>query len=418
MNRTVAFLIFLSAFAIRLLVAFVIHPWFIAHGYPHWAWEWNDGYDALAKNILAGNGFSLDGIYPTASRMPLYPLFLAIILKLAGPKLYISTAVFIQALLSALTALFCYAGGTKVFNKTAGLVAGLIYSSHLSAIVYVARCTTEPLFFFLIAIASLLFIQTLEKPSAATIIGSGLCFGLSYLVRPTAIALLPFAAVFLRIFDSNKKSILQSIAAFLISLIPLTPWAIRNYSVSKAPIILSTWGGAPWFHGYYFSDNFFKTRGSRLDLDQTAMKIRENIILQRWPDVENLTGINKERFIDKTSTKLVIEKIREKPLRSMFLFARGLVLTWFANYNKSTILIGFVIFVFLFPAFVWTSFKILSAPKSNVSAKFLVALVLFFDLAHAVIYPHIRYFSAALFAVSILAALPYSNILKRLFNIQ
>ncbi|HDH96237.1 MAG TPA: hypothetical protein ENF73_00740, partial [Proteobacteria bacterium] len=62
--KVLALAIFAGALLIRLIVAFWVNPWFVSHGYRHWSWEWNDGYDALARNLVEGRGYSLDGTHP------------------------------------------------------------------------------------------------------------------------------------------------------------------------------------------------------------------------------------------------------------------------------------------------------------------------------------------------------------------
>jgi len=418
MSRKTASIVFAIALAVRLVIAFWVHPWLVSHGYQHWGWEWNDGYDALAKNLISGDGYSLDGIHPTALRMPLYPLLLASILKVVGPNTYIPCVFLIQSLLSALTALICYYLGSRLFDRTSGVIAGLIYALHPSAVIYVARCTTEPLFFFIIALSSLLLVEALDRPKAWTLALAGVCFGLSYLVRPVAILIIPFAALFLRLLHDHKGATKLALLAFLVSLVPLAPWTARNIAASKAPVLLSTWGGAPWFHGYHFSDNFFKVKGSRLTLDQSAMKARKELISKNSPELEKLSGIQRELAIDRASYSLVLQQVKKKPLRSIYIFARGLILTWFANYNKATIILGFVLFAALFPAFVWVSLKIICERSSDAAAKFLVSVVLYFNIVHAVIYPHIRYFSGALFAIAVLAAPAYTKILGKIFHAE
>ena len=412
MNRKVATSLFFAALAIRLVVAFVVQPWFIEHGYEHWSWEWNDGYEALAKNLLAHKGYTLDGTSPTASRMPLYPLFLATILKLFGRRAYIPATFVAQSLLLATVVLLCYHLGTRIFNETAGAIAALIYAFHPSAVIYAARCATEALFFFLLAVATTMLVHALKKPKTLVVASSGLCFGLAYLTRPVAFLVLPFAALFMLALHRDKKPAATTLLVFAVSFLPLVPWAVRNYAASQRLVVLSTWGGAPWFHGYYFSDNFFKVEGSRLQLDQDAMKLREKLIKERWPDIEALDGIERELAADEAAYRLTLEAISRKPLRSAWLFVRGTMLAWFANYNRPTIALGLLLFALLFPAFVWTTLKITKRTFDDPSAKLLVAVVIYFDVVHAIIYPHIRYFSAALFCVAVLAGAAYAELLQ------
>jgi len=58
-------------------------------------------YDLLARNLLAGAGYTLDGL-PTAHRTPVYPAFLALVYALFGHA-YAAVRI-AQAILGGITA--------------------------------------------------------------------------------------------------------------------------------------------------------------------------------------------------------------------------------------------------------------------------------------------------------------------------
>lgn len=79
-------------------------------------------YDALARAIVTGQGF-VDAGEPTAFRAPGYPFFLAGVYWFLGSNP--SSAQFVQAVLSAFTAILIAYLGKRVAGENVGWLAGI-----------------------------------------------------------------------------------------------------------------------------------------------------------------------------------------------------------------------------------------------------------------------------------------------------
>jgi 4-amino-4-deoxy-L-arabinose transferase-like glycosyltransferase len=87
------------------------------------------GYDLLARNLLAGHGFSLQDAppyQPDGLRTPLDPLFVAAVYALAGPQP--AAVAVVQALLDSLTTLLVAAIAARSLGRRAGIAAALLYA--------------------------------------------------------------------------------------------------------------------------------------------------------------------------------------------------------------------------------------------------------------------------------------------------
>src|SRR6266436_658056 len=87
---------------------------------------WENGYTfffALAQNIAAGNGVSLDGGHLTAFRVPLYPMFLAAVTL--GHRVFLPV-VLAQSLIGAGTVLCAALIARALFGNIAAIIAGAL----------------------------------------------------------------------------------------------------------------------------------------------------------------------------------------------------------------------------------------------------------------------------------------------------
>jgi 4-amino-4-deoxy-L-arabinose transferase-like glycosyltransferase len=159
--RNARFWLFLLALTLRLL--------YLASFPPDALLESVDarGYDLLARNLVASHGFSLQDAppyQPDGLRTPLYPLFVAAVYVLAGPR-PVAVAL-LQALLDSLTALLVAAIVARLIGRRAGIAAALLYALTPVQWRYTAALLTEIPLAFLISLAVwLLCLLIAHRPS-------------------------------------------------------------------------------------------------------------------------------------------------------------------------------------------------------------------------------------------------------------
>lgn len=228
----------LILFFLALAVRFIFVVFY--QGLPHDA----IGYDMLARNLLAGNGFSWEPAppyHPNLFRTPVYPVFLAIIYKLFG---FHDTIVYVvQALIGSATCSVVYLIARRYWDRRLALLASLLNATYLYAAYHVSVKLTETLFTFLMCCAIYIVVLGSQKQSWRLMAVAGAVMGVAILCRPEALLfpllLLPLFLVLHR-FRAPwlKMGMALVVSAFLIVL----PWSIRNYYVSGKTVALVSHG--------------------------------------------------------------------------------------------------------------------------------------------------------------------------------
>lgn len=181
--------------------------------------------------------------------MPGWPAFLAGLYHLFGdsPRVGMVACGLLDAGTAALTALL----GTRLFGRSVGIAAGLLYALWPGMIYYAGTLFTEPIF-------NLLFVATLlllsggrgegdaparRRPRAAEI-GAGLCFGAAAYMKGEPLALAPALLWAIWRLDSRGAAFLRRGAALLgVTAALIAPWTLRNWLVFERFIPTSASGG-------------------------------------------------------------------------------------------------------------------------------------------------------------------------------
>ena len=176
-------------------------------------------YDAIARSLASGHGFSLTADKPTASRPPLYPILLAGVYRIVGVRAEAGKA--LQILLGGAIVLLAYLLAENIYNVLL-----------LSFLVLFAGARVKPL-------------------SYAVCVAGGILLGLSSLARPNAFPFAMFAAGSFLFFGAGArgtrlaKSIVMLAAVFAV----LAPWAARNEARFGKPVLFTTHGGITFYQG-------------------------------------------------------------------------------------------------------------------------------------------------------------------------
>jgi 4-amino-4-deoxy-L-arabinose transferase-like glycosyltransferase len=207
---------------------------------------WPAGGDALfyvrlASNIASGRGFAYYG-GPTAFRPPLYPLFLAGMMRLFGDSALFATRI-VQLSAGLVTAWLCKRTASRIFSEEAGGIA-LVIALFLPTLVALSpELMTEC---FATLLAALFFDFILLNRALLkwrTTVFLGLIVGLATLLRFNmailGLAALAGLATGLDWPQAWRRMCLLAVVAGLVT----APWIVRNLIVFHGRIILSTQGG-------------------------------------------------------------------------------------------------------------------------------------------------------------------------------
>ncbi|MGA2436227.1 MAG: hypothetical protein ABSG25_13200 [Bryobacteraceae bacterium] len=211
----------------------------------------------IAHSLVAGRGFS-DPFSsmptgPTANQPPLYPLFLALVMKLFGtPKLIVFVLVVLVIVpVNALVAALMPRVSTELFGaRSPGIFAGIF--SILSARVipeWDADCTQLGL--IALTLTTALLLRRNVRPDYSGAI-AGTMVGILCLMNPMSLAIsAPCAGFCLAVGKIPMRGCIRFFASLtLAAALVMLPWLARNYSIWGHAIIRTTLGSA-----LYISNN-------------------------------------------------------------------------------------------------------------------------------------------------------------------
>ena len=208
---------------------------------------WGDAvaYENLATGLVEGKGFGGGTSYD----LPGYPLFLAIVYSIFGHTHLIVHM--LQAFIGALTCIVIYYIGKSVLNKKIGILSASIAALYPTFIIYSGMLYTETLFIFLLCLSVLYLIKIHEQPSIKNLLIAGVSLGLGILIRPGILLFIPVILIWMLISSKEKKkNFMRFMAIFLIVVVVVSPWTIRNYNVHHEFVPIGTGGGVTLWYGY------------------------------------------------------------------------------------------------------------------------------------------------------------------------
>lgn len=264
--------IFVCALAVRLFYVLETESSVLAHDHffldPH-------VHDLLALRIATENFWGDEPFF----RAPLYPYFLGILYRIFGHDYLIPRVV--QALIGAVSCIFVFLIGKRIFGHVVALLAALLASFYWILIYYDGEFLIPVLSVFLNLLLLFLLLRKTEPgrsenfegfqgasrnptepcgpadlrtrgPGEKSFFAAGLVLGLSAVARPNILIFLPCVVLWLVVVcrDQGWKRIafLSSVLAVGASMMIL-PVTLRNYFVGNDLELISSQGGVNFFIG-------------------------------------------------------------------------------------------------------------------------------------------------------------------------
>jgi len=189
-----------------------------------------DQYFQIANNLINSSIFSLDGLSPTALRMPGYPFFLTILFRIFHNWWAI---LLVQNMISALTALFIYLISKKWLSFGYAITASFIWALEPYAIDSSQQFLTETLYTFILVSSVLFFLKYKDFIGKKIFITSilGLMLAILTYIKPVSLFLPIIYALSLIKNNFSKKTFIQITSLLFVYIALLFPWAFRNYSL-------------------------------------------------------------------------------------------------------------------------------------------------------------------------------------------
>lgn len=219
--------------------------------------EW---YLGVAKSILAGKGFSYNGM-PTAYTVPVYPIFISLAQKVLGPG--VSSIISVQLVIGSINSALVFMVARRIFGLRSAVLSGVITAIYY----FFAKCEssvlTEAIFMPLVTLSVLWMVKLYfdGRKSILNIFIFGIICAVCTLTRsafflfPAFIAAIDFIFK-IGIFGGNNsiKKAKKAIIYLLIFFMPIAGWAYRNYKVFNEFIPLATEAGHVLYFSYHPKD--------------------------------------------------------------------------------------------------------------------------------------------------------------------
>lgn len=204
-------------------------------------------YVLLAQNILSGKGYAYAGM-PTALRAPGYPLLLAAFFKMFGAHA-LAAMRWLQFFEGIVVALLCAAAAKKLFGEQAGKWALAVALFYPTLVQMNGEVLSEAPATVFTALFVYLLVSYWRDPRARWLVLLGCAIGVGALVRfnLAALGLIALVAVFR--CASGWKRWTGAAIVFVVSVLIVSPWMIRNFVVFHGQVLFSTESGPDALHG-------------------------------------------------------------------------------------------------------------------------------------------------------------------------
>ena len=204
-------------------------------------------YDQIARNVLAGRGFTGASFYyppgtevPTAFWDALYPLFLAAVYALSGHSIPAVRAA--QALLGALAVAGTYLLGRQLARPAVGLLAAAVSAVYPFFLYYSGQLLTETLFMALVVWLFVAGFAAVERRTALPFALTGALAGLAALARAEVFLFGPLFILWC-VWRASKLPVRRlrlAAAGGLAMLAVMLPWGLRNEATHGQLIFTTT----------------------------------------------------------------------------------------------------------------------------------------------------------------------------------
>lgn len=251
-QRSSAWRVGMLIFAVALIAQVMF--WFLV---PRATLTGDEGeYDLLARNLAAGEGFTLNG-RPTTLRPPGYPFFLAGIYASVGHSVWSARAA--QAVVVALGCWVLYRLGMTVVDEPAARWGALLMAVYPPIAALSGQLLSEGLFTALLLGSTWALAQGLVGRGRLFFAWAGLGLGFAALTRPVGAPLPFFFLLVIPWFWRPRREVFMGLILTCVVAVGVwAPWTVRNYVQFRRIIPLATKAGIVYWAGTHLpSDGLY-----------------------------------------------------------------------------------------------------------------------------------------------------------------
>lgn len=354
-------------------------------------------YWEMARSLAAGSGLR-DELGLRATRMPLYPMFLALFVDLPGGRVW---ALAIQAAAGALACGCSAVLGFRVapahLKTHVALISGLLAACDPFLVYFCSLVLTEGLFTAALCAFVAVSWPTRNPGRAGGLLrwlASGALFAICVYLRPAAVGLLAAWCVFVIVRHRlDRVAILGAGSLWLALIVLLSPWGARNRTVTGEWVWLTTNMGISLYDGVHAQADGASNLATIKHVDLPEIARDAHFRAESW------------------------RIIRSEPLRVLRLAGAKFSRTWNLWPNAEGYQSGWMKFV----AGTWTILVLGSAlagavllRKDRGTVLGLLMPALYFTALHVLFVGSIRYRLPTMPMIEVLSALGLAGLLARL----
>lgn len=308
-QRRAIWMIFASAFFLRAIWTYLYPPVLLADAID---------YHQLALSIIKGNGFSDSFGNASAYRPPLYPLFLALVMKLTGSSSLVAIGVF-QSFLGVLLVAAIRKLSLNFFDEKTALYAAVLAALYPPFVALPRLVTSEnlalPLFAFQFILAFRLLNEDRNDRSTKAALKFGVISAFAVLTRGSALFFVGTSLVTLAYLQRDRAALVigKISVAIALLLFVLSPWAYRNAKTMNAFVPVSSEVGLTLYSSYWPPERM----GRRIWGSVVAPAVVANLI--------SADDLKNEAFESRALTRLTLERLYAEPLHFFKLIPEKLV---------------------------------------------------------------------------------------------
>jgi len=201
-------------------------------------------YHDAARRILSGSPWGV----PVSWQDPLYPTFLALVMKITGSDL--AGPLLAQHALGLGSAWLAWAIARRMAGPLAGLIAAALAALSPVPIYYEGLIEKSAPGIFLFGLAAWLLASGLARGRAGQVAGSGIAMALTALLRGNALLVLPVAASAIVLARPRPIGAARALLAFAIGIaLVFGPAVARNRVIAGSFALTAGQGGANFWVG-------------------------------------------------------------------------------------------------------------------------------------------------------------------------
>ncbi len=309
---------------LRLAAILLVHNW---HNPEMWE------FGIIARNIVSGKGFWLKTLanvpVPSAFMPPAYEYFLAGMFRIFGDRTF--TYVLIQLLQAASCVLLVY-----LVYRTSELLFGesvALLSAWLTAFYppFIYMCTEmHPISFYIALSLAVVFYlyRFLEKGGGrGDLVLSSILLGILLMFRAEALALIFLFSGIVLLRSGNGQKFRNAAIYFVLPVLCLVPWTVRNYHLFHRWVPITTSGGLNLWYGH--------------NPDATGSQRHawpDGTVVQPRPELVSLifqipADGQYEIALDQLYRQQALTFIRTHPMRELQLLGNKFLYFWVFDFN-------------------------------------------------------------------------------------